>query len=124
MKTIALTVLALLAVEVQACGICIDDKIASCYDHAVVMRAKAKGHAVAFFAINGDLVRSRETREAVLAAIAAVPGVQRASARVSLENAALSFAFDPALTSAHAAERELSRRLAPKRLALAHLRTL
>jgi hypothetical protein len=47
---------------------------------------QAKGHAVAFFAINGDIVRSRETREALLAAIAAV--------------------------------------LAPKRLALAHLRTL
>ena len=124
MKKILLAALALAAQEVQACGICIDDKIASCYDHAVVTSAKAKGHAVAFFAIKGDIVRSRETRDAVLAAIAALPGVQRASGRVSLENAALSFAYDPARLTPEAAGRELGRRLGPRGLAAAHLRTL
>jgi hypothetical protein len=113
-----------LAFDAHACGICIDDKIASCYDHAVVTGAKAKGHAVAFFAIKGAIVRGHETRDAVLAAIAGVPGVQRASARVSLENAALSFAFDPARTTQEAAERELRRKLAPRQLGVAHLRTL
>ena len=124
MKKILLAALALAALEVQACGICIDDKIASCYDHAVVSSAKAKGHAVAFFAIKGDIVRDRETRDAVLAAIAALPGLQRASGRVSLENAALSFAFDPARTTPEAAGRELGRRLAEKGLGVSLLRTL
>lgn len=124
MKRILFGVLALLVSEVHACGICIDDKIASCYDHAVVTSAKAKGQAVAFFAIKGDIVRSRETRDAVLAAIAAVPGVLRASGRVSLENAALSFAFDPARTTPEAARHELARRLGAKGLGVSHLRTI
>ena len=124
MKRVAVTLLALAALEVQACGVCIDDKIASCYDHAVVTNAKAKGHAVAFYAIKGDIVRSQETRDAVLEAIAEVPGVQRASGRVSLENAALSFAFDPARTTPEAAGRELGRRLGAKALSLSLLRTM
>jgi hypothetical protein len=116
--------LLVVAWNAAACGICIDDKIASCYDHAVVTSAKAKGHAVAFFAIKGDIVRSRETRAAVLAAIASVPGVERATGRVSLENAALSFAFDPARTTPEAARQELERRLGVKRIGVAHLRTI
>jgi hypothetical protein len=116
--------LMMLSQATLACGVCIDDKIASCYDHAVVTGAKAKGHAVAFFAIHGELVRSAETRSAILKAIAGLPGVQRGTGRVSLENAALSFAFDPARTSAEAAQRELSRRLAGRRLYATSLRTL
>jgi hypothetical protein len=119
-----LAVSLLAAANAFACGVCIDDKIASCYDHAVVSGAKAKGHAVAFFAIKGDIVRNRETEAALRAAIAAIPGVQRGTARVSLENAALSFAFDPARTSVQAAERGLSRRLGSSGLEFAHLRTL
>ena len=124
MKTTMLAALTLLTLEVQACGVCIDDKIASCYDHAVVTSAKARGHAVAFFAIKGDIVRSPQTRNAVVAAIAALPGVQRTTARVSLENAALSFAFDPARTSPEVAGRELGRRLGAKGLSLSLLRTM
>ena len=120
----ALLVLGVLALEAQACGICIDDRIASCYDHAVVTAAKAKGHEVVFFAINGDIVRGDDTRRAVLAAIAALPGVQRASGRVSLENAALSFAFDPARTTPQAARRELGRRLGGRGLGVSLLRTI
>lgn len=119
-----LAALLVTASPVWACGICIDDKIASCYDHAVVTQAKAKGNAVAFFAIQGDIVRSRETRDAVLRAIASLPGVVRASGRVSLENAALSFAFDPARTTSDAARDALGRRLAAKGLGVSLLRTL
>lgn len=119
-----LAALLLAASPVWACGICIDDKIASCYDHAVVTQAKAKGHAVAFFALQGEIVRSAGTRRGIAAAIEALPGVQRGSARVSLENGALSFVFDPARTSLEAAQRELARRLGAKGLGVSPLRTL
>lgn len=66
----------------------------------MVTGAKAKGHAGAFFAIKGEIVVQPETRRAVLKAIEALPGVQRGTGRVSLENAALSFAFDPSRTCA------------------------
>jgi hypothetical protein len=58
-----------LAFDANACGICIDDKIASCYDHAVVTDAKTKGHAVAFFALKGEIIVKPETQRAVLKAI-------------------------------------------------------
>jgi hypothetical protein len=124
MKRIALLWLAALAFEASACGICIDGKIASCYDHAVVTGAKAKGHAVAFFALKGEIVVKPETQRAVLKAIEALPGVLHGTGRVSLENAALSFAFDPSRTSAETAQRELRAKLQPRRLGVAHLRTL
>ena len=99
MRRLALALMAAAALDAAACGGCVDDKIASCYDHAVVSAAQQRGHAVAFFAIEGDVVRSAQTRRAVLRAIEATPGVRRGSARVSLENAALSFAYDPARVS-------------------------
>ena len=92
----ALLAVALLGVSFQAaaCGVCVEDKIASCYDHAVVTRAGSQGDGVAFFAIAGPIVTNAETRALVLKAVEAAPGVRRGTARVSLENAALSFAYD------------------------------
>jgi hypothetical protein len=124
MKPLLTALLFALAFDANACGICIDDKIASCYDHAVVTDAKTKGHAVAFFALKGEIIVKPETQRAVLKAIEALPGVQRGTGRVSLENAALSFAFDPSRTSAETAQRELRAKLQPRRLGVAHLRTL
>ena len=95
MRWLVLVVLMGFQLETLACGICIDDKVASCYDHAVVTGAKARGDAVAFLAIEGPLVVDAEMRGAVLRTLRSASGVQRASARVSLENAALSFAYDP-----------------------------
>ena len=60
----------------------------------------------------------------IMAGVEALPGVQRGTGRVSLENAALSFAFDPSRTSAETAQRGLRAKLQPRRLGVAHLRTL
>jgi hypothetical protein len=124
MRPLALALLALLSVEAVACGICIDDKVASAYDHGVVAGAKARGDAVAFLAIEGPLARSAETRGAVLRAIRSAGGVQRASARVSLESAALSFAYDPRRASVDAIRATLDARLAPQGLKLRLLREM
>ena len=124
MKDLFRIALLVLAFDANACGICIDDKVASCYDHAVVTGAKARGDAVAFLAIEGPLVRSAETRGAVLRAIRSASGVQRASARVSLESAALSFAYDPRRASVDAIRATLDARLAPQGLTLRLLREM
>ena len=124
MNYLLLAVLAFMSLEAAACGVCIDDKIASCYDHAVLARAKQRGHAVAFFAIQGDIVRDPETRRDVNRAIDGARGVLRGTARVSLENAALSFAYDPARTSANEAAQAIGRALARHRLQLALLRVM
>lgn len=107
-----------------ACGICIDDKVASAYDHAVVTQAKQRGHEVAFFAIEGPLVRSVETRGALLRAIRSASSVQGASARVSLENAALSFAYDPRRAERSLIVSGIEKKLYARGLSLRFLRVM
>ena len=128
MKRLLATVLAAAAVDAWACGVCIDDKVASCYDHAVVTQAKAHGHEVAFFAVQGPLPQNAGTRARLAKALAATPGVLKESARVSVENAALSFAYDPkranAMAIAHELEKRLSQHAAEPKLSLALLRVI
>jgi hypothetical protein len=124
MRPLALAFLSFFSLQTIACGICVDDKVASAYDHGVVAGAKARGDAVAFLAIEGPLARSAETRGAVLRAIRSAGGVQRASARVSLESAALSFAYDPRRASVDAIRATLDGRLAPQGLKLRLLREM
>jgi hypothetical protein len=124
MKRLALVLLASFSLETIACGVCIDDKVASCYDYAVVTKAKARGHEVAFFAIDGSLPVRDDVRSAVLRAVQVTPGVLRGTARVSLENAALSFAYDPARTTHAAVGAALDARLAGRRLSLRFLRVM
>ena len=75
-----------------ACGYCIEDKVAAAYDHAVLTKAAAAKHRVAFFHVDGAAPRAA-LEKAVYAA-----GADRGSVRVATEQQALSFAFDPART--------------------------
>lgn len=124
MRRLAFAFLASLSLEAVACGICIDDKVASCYDHAVVAMAKASGHEVAFFAIDGSLPRGTEVRAQVLSAVEGTPGVQRGTARVSLENAALSFAYDPRRAKQSLIVSGIEKKLYARGLSLRFLRAM
>jgi len=107
-----------------ACGICIDDKVASAYDHAVVAKAKASGHEVAFFAIDGSLPRGADVRAQVLSAVQGTPGVRRGTARVSLENATLSFAYDPRRAEQSLIVSGIEKKLYARGLSLRFLRVM
>jgi hypothetical protein len=124
MRLLAVALLGAFAFPALACGICIDDKVASCYDHAVVAQAKARGHEVAFFAIDGPLVRSADNRALMVKAIEGQRGVLPGTARVSLENAALSFAYDPARASHAAIAGAVEKRLPGSALSLRFLRAM
>ncbi len=107
-----------------ACGYCIEDKIASVYDHAVVTRATAQKHQVVFFAVEGQMPAGDESRHALEAIAESAAGVDKGSARVSIESASLSVAFNPARTPFAGMERSLSRKLAAKGLSVAILRVM
>lgn len=111
--------LATLAPHAGACGVCVEDRVAAVYDHAVVEGAYRKGHAVAFLAIEGaDAGGAKSVR----AALGAVPGIEAGTVRVSVESASCSVAFDPARASAAAIAAEANRRLARSRTRLSLLR--
>ena len=102
----------------QACGACVEDKIAAAYDHGVVERAAASGDVMVFCEVTGSLDAQRLKQ-----AVRRVHGVKPQSVRVSTQPAALSFAVDPRARSPQAAVEAAQRSLAPgTRLTIVRLR--
>jgi|SRR6185436_5402235 hypothetical protein len=120
MKTAPIAALFFLAGEAVACGYCVEDKIASTYDHAIVTRALARGHHVAFFHVDGAPVARRALEEAT----AGVPGIDKGSARISPDLLTLSFSFDPARASLLQLNTQLDRRLSARKASLTPLRIM
>jgi hypothetical protein len=120
---VLLLVLAFASRAVFACGICVEDRVAAVFDNAIVEQAVGARRHVAFFGIEGALPATAESRRAILEALYASGGV-KGSARVSLESASCSVAFDPRKTSLAALRDGMARRLAARELTLATLRTI
>jgi len=106
----SLLLAAALWLAAAGCGVCVEDKIAACYDHAVIERAHSRGQEVAFFALEGPFARDAVTAAKLRRQIESAPGVQAGSARVSVEIGALSFAYDPRRTNAMAAADAIEKR--------------
>jgi hypothetical protein len=85
----AFLVLAVACESAQACGYCVEDKIAAVYDHAVVSTALAAQHQVVFMHVEGPATRP------ALEQAANAAGADRGSVRVSSDLLTVSFAFDP-----------------------------
>lgn len=114
----------LLALRALACGYCVEDKIASTYDHAVVVAALERKHHVAFFHIDGVLPSGPRARRALEALAESATGVDKGTVRVSVDTLTLSFAFDPQRTWLGAAHSAVERKLAPRKLSLMPLRVM
>jgi len=116
--------LVLQAPAALACGYCVEDKIAAVYDHAVVERALSRKHHVVFFHIDGTLAPGERTRRALEAIAESTEGIDKGSARVSVESASLAVAFDPRRTPIVGVQNALERKLAAKQLSLLPLRVM
>jgi len=124
MRAIGLAVLLALSQSALACGYCVEDKMAAVYDHATITRALAQKHQVAFFHVDGTLAPGAETKRALEALANAANGVDRGTARASLESAALSVAFDPQRTTIASLQAVLERKLAAKKNSLMLLQVM
>jgi hypothetical protein len=107
-----------------ACGVCVEDKVASTYDHALVTRAVGLGHHVAFFHLEGDPAKNESTRKALLGAADSTAGVDKDSVRVSIETMTMSFAFDPARFRLIDVQSRIDRKLAARKVTLFPMRTI
>ena len=123
---IALAVLAGLtaAPPALACGHCIEDKIAACYDHALISRAFVRNHQVAFFALDGPLTGSSLERRAITLLAGGARGVEPDSVRVSTETASMAIVFDPARVKLSAVQQAIEARLKPRSLTLLPLQVM
>jgi hypothetical protein len=94
------------------------DRIAAVMDREAMALAIDRRHKIAVFAIDGSLAADRGTRDAIETLAEATFGVDKGSARMSMENATLSLAFDPGRVAFEAILRILDRKLATMRLSL------
>ena len=124
MRALSLAVLILLSQNAWACGYCVEDKIASAYDHAVVTNALAHKHHVVFFHIEGVLPTGDAGRRSLSEAVRSVLGVDAGTVRVSVETATASFAFDPARAPLGALQSRIEKKLAARNLTLQPLRIM
>ncbi len=122
MRAVAILAGLALARGALACGYCVEDKIAAAYTHAVIVRAADRRHEVAFLSLEGALARGQE--RAVARAVESTPGVDPGTVRVSLENGAVSFAFDPSRASLESIVGGVRGKLAPKGAGVSVLRVL
>ena len=88
-----------------ACGVCIEDKVAATYDHALVQRALAQHRVVVFAEPRTSVDASR--LKAVASAAARLRGVDASTVRVSAAPASVSFVLDPKSSSVPQALRRL-----------------
>ena len=100
------------------CGYCIEDRIAAVYDHAVITRASATGHKVAFYAVLGAALPGDAAAQAIRRDVESVRGVDGSSVRYSSDLAALSLSFDPRSASWADIDRKIGKALAPRGLTL------
>ena len=110
----ALALLALVALHgrAAACGVCLDDKVAAAYDHAVATSAVERKRVVVFAEVSGP----REAATLVSAAkraAAGVSGIERASVRGATQPAVVSFALDPAVRDPASALAAIAKRAGP-----------
>ena len=76
-----------------ACGVCIEDKVAATYDHALVERALAQHRVVVFAEPRASVDEHGLKAFAALARRA--PGVDAATVKTSAAPASVSFVLDP-----------------------------
>ena len=119
----ALTLSATLPVPSLACGVCVEDKVAATYDHAVVMKAGARHHLVVFGEIDGA-VSIKAVTSGIPAAAKRVHGIDRGTVRTSASPPAFSFALDPSAQPPDSAVAELQKRLRRRGVKLSLLRVM
>ena len=93
-----------------ACGHCLEDRIASVYDHALVDRSHRQGRTIMYLRWDGPVVRDAAMARAMAAAAAGVAGVKALDVRVALEPPTLAVPYDPRRMTAEALEQALGLR--------------
>jgi len=118
--------LALLAAScaANACGVCVEDKVAAVYDHAAVTRALEARRTVVFFHIDGTIPPGAAALRKFSALAASAPGVDQDSVRISRETASLAVSFDPRRGNLAQVQESLDRRLASMKLTLLAIRVM
>jgi hypothetical protein len=100
LHNIFLTLFTAAPILAAACGVCIEDKMAATYDHAVIVTAFKRDHVVVFAEMLNTPSTAQGQAQKVVQAFEAIAGVDHGSVRVSFNPGAISFAINERNTDA------------------------
>ena len=113
--------LSLLSLNVLACGYCLEDRIASVYDHVLVAKTKQLNQKMLYLIWDGPANRDEAMRRELISITSRLPGITKGSVRVSLEPATIGLAYQPLKISREQVEALLLQRLKSKRIVVSSL---
>ena len=89
----------LLSSNVFACGYCLQDRIASVYDHVLVAKTKQLNQKMLYLVWDGPAARDETTKRHLIAIASRIQGVTKGSVRVALEPPTIGLAYQPSIIS-------------------------
>ena len=113
--------LSLLSLNVLACGYCLEDRIASVYDHVLVAKTKQLNQKMLYLIWDGPANRDEAMRRELISITSRLPGITKGSVRVSLEPATIGLAYQPLKISREQVEALLLQRLKSKKIVVSSL---
>ena len=113
--------LGLVSLNVLACGYCLEDRIASVYDHVLVAKTKQLNQKMLYLIWDGPANRDEAMRHELISIASRLPGITKGSVRVSLEPATIGLAYQRLKISREQVEALLLQRLKSKKIVVSSL---
>jgi hypothetical protein len=120
-RSLLASFLFLLSSNVFACGHCLQDRIASVYDHALLVKTKQLNQKMLYLVWDGPAARDETTKRHLLAIVSRIRGVTKDSVRVALEPPTIGLAYQPLKISREQVEALLLQRLKSKKIVVSSL---
>ena len=118
---ITANLLLLLSFSALACGYCLQDRIASVYDHVLVAQTRQLNQKMLYLIWDGPANRDEAMRHELISIASRLPGITKGSVRVSLEPATIGLAYQPLKISREQVEALLLQRLMSKKIVVSSL---
>ena len=94
-RSLLASFLFLLSWNAFACGHCLQDRIASVYDHVLVAKTKQLNQKMLYLVWDGPAARDETTKRHLIAIASRLQGVTKGSVRVALEPPKIGLAYQP-----------------------------
>jgi len=118
---ITANLLLLLSFSALACGYCLQDRIASVYDHVLVTQTRQLNQKMLYLVWDGPAYHDEKTRRTLIEITSRIKGVTKGSVRISLEPPTIGLAYQPLSISSEQIETVLLQKLRAKKIVVSVL---
>ena len=118
---ITANLLLLLSFSALACGYCLQDRIASVYDHVLVTQTRQLNQKMLYLLWDGPAYHDEKTRRTLIEITSRIKGVTKGSVRISLEPPTIGLAYQPLSISSEQIETVLLQKLRAKKIVVSVL---